>query len=260
MARFARLVVPHVPHHVTQRGNRRQQVFFGDNDYRAYLDLLRTWSTLTETRIWAYCLMPNHVHVIAVPPDETGLARTFSETHRRYTRRINFREGWRGHLWQSRFASFAMDEAHLFRCVRYVELNPVRAGLSRSPAQWPWSSAAEHAGHTSERICDPAPFGRATGGSGRYAGARAIGPAARQRSLPQRPRDQVQPPTPPPAAGTETKRLIKWLSPDFRQLVEPFQFGDSHLNLELGGCPRINPQLPSRFHVFADPCRKLRLR
>ena len=162
MARLARLVVPHVPHHVTQRGNRRQRTFFADEDYRAYLDLLTRWSERAETRIWAYCLMPNHVHVIAVPADETGLTRTFAETHRRYTRLINQREGWRGHLWQSRFASFPMDEAHLFRCVRYVELNPVRARLCRSPFNWPWSSAAEHAGRAANRICKGAPLGAVT--------------------------------------------------------------------------------------------------
>lgn len=144
MARLARVVVPRVPHHVTQRGNRRQRTFFGDEDYRHYLALLKTWSARAGTRIWAYCLMPNHVHVVAIPEAEDGLARTIGEVHRRYTRHVNLREGWRGHLWQARFASFPMDDAHLVRCIRYVELNPVRAGLCASPFDWRWSSAREH--------------------------------------------------------------------------------------------------------------------
>ncbi len=129
MARLARIVIPGLPHHITQRGNRRQTVFFSDQDYRAYLDLLGDWSAKGGLKIWAYCLMPNHVHLIGVPKTEDSLRAAVAETHRRYTRLINFREGWRGHLWQERFHSFAMDEAYVYRAVRYVELNPVRAGL-----------------------------------------------------------------------------------------------------------------------------------
>jgi putative transposase len=94
--------------------------------------------------VWAYCLMPNHVHLIVVPESEDGLRRGLGEAHRRYTRRINFREGWRGHLWQGRFASFAMDECYLLQAAGYVELNPVRARLCRVPWRWRWSSAAAH--------------------------------------------------------------------------------------------------------------------
>ncbi|MCY3017535.1 MAG: transposase, partial [Planctomycetota bacterium] len=101
----------------------------------------------------AYCLMPNHVHLIAVPKSEDGLRRAIGETHRRYTRRVNFREGWRGHLWQGRFASFLMDEAYLLACARYVERNPVRAGLCRQAWKYPWSSAAAHvAGHDDDLV------------------------------------------------------------------------------------------------------------
>jgi putative transposase len=110
MARVARIVGPGMPHHVTQRGNRRQQTFFSDDDYRAYLLLLKEWCGHRGNRIWAYCLMPNHAHLIVVPKMEDGLCRGIGEAHRRYTRRINFREGWRGHLWQGRFASYVMDE------------------------------------------------------------------------------------------------------------------------------------------------------
>ncbi len=144
MARIARVVVPGAAHHVTQRGNRRQQTFFSDDDYTEYLSLMRRYSEKCGVSIWAYCLMPNHVHLIAVPDREDSLARAIGEAHRRYTRMINFREGWRGYLWQGRFASYVMDEAYLLACARYVELNPVRAGLVERPEEWRWSSAAAH--------------------------------------------------------------------------------------------------------------------
>ena len=113
LARIARAVAPGLPHHVTQRGNRRQQTFFCDGDYDGYLELMSTWCREHDVEIWAYCLMPNHVHLIAVPEREEGLMLAIGEAHRRYTRMVNFREGWRGHLWQGRFASFIMDERHL---------------------------------------------------------------------------------------------------------------------------------------------------
>jgi putative transposase len=138
---MARLVVPDHPHHVTQRGNRRQLVFFDDDDYRAYLALVRDSCQEAQTSILAYCLMPNHVHFLMVPNHEDGLRASIAEAHRRYTRRVNFREGWRGHLWQGRFGSVVMDEAHLAAAVPYVERNPVRAGLAERASDWPWSSA-----------------------------------------------------------------------------------------------------------------------
>ncbi len=101
MARMARVVVPGYPHHVTQRGNRRQQTFFEEGDYETYRELMAEWCEQCGVRIWAYCLMPNHVHLIAVPEDEDGLRRAIGEAHRRYTRHVNFREGWRGHLWRT---------------------------------------------------------------------------------------------------------------------------------------------------------------
>jgi putative transposase len=113
MARLARVVAPGVPHHVTQRGNRRQPVFFGEDDYLAYRSLLAEGCRTAGVEVWAYCFMPNHVHLILVPSDTDGLRAALGETHRRYTRFINEREGWRGHLWQERFASFPMDESYL---------------------------------------------------------------------------------------------------------------------------------------------------
>ncbi len=144
MARIARVVAPGIPHHVTQRGNRRQQTFFNDEDYQAYLELMSEWCKKYGVETWAYCLMPNHVHLIVVPETKESLNLAIGEAHRRYTRRINFREGWRGHLWQGRFSSFIMDETYLLACVRYVELNPVRAGIVTKPSDWTWSSAKAH--------------------------------------------------------------------------------------------------------------------
>jgi putative transposase len=144
MARRARLVVPGHPHHVTQRGVRRMEVFLAPDDYPTYLDLLSAWCRAAGTQVWAYCLMPNHVHLILVPSREDGLRAALGEAHRRYTRHVNLRQGWRGHLWQERFHSFVMDENHLIACARYVELNPVRAKLVRRPEDWPWSSARAH--------------------------------------------------------------------------------------------------------------------
>ena len=144
MARMARVVAAEVPHHVVQRGNRRQPVFFSSADYRAYLRYMAAWCGQERVDIWAYCLMPNHVHLVAVPGSERSLARAIGEAHRRYTVRVNQRENWRGYLWQGRFSSFPLDEQYLLTAVRYVELNPVRAGLAERPWQYPWSSAAAH--------------------------------------------------------------------------------------------------------------------
>ena len=144
MARLARAVAAGVPHHVTQRGNRRQQTFFCDEDYAAYRTFLAEGCRFAGVEVWGYCLMPNHVHLILIPSDPDGLRAALGEAHRRYSRRVNLREGWRGYLWQGRFASAAMDEDHLLACARYVELNPVRAGLVARAQDWPWSSARAH--------------------------------------------------------------------------------------------------------------------
>lgn len=153
MPRIARLVVPGYPHHVTQRGNRRQKTFFNSQDHLAYLELVASAKEKARCEIWAYCLMPNHVHFVIVPEHEGSLADLFKEAHRRYTRRINFRENWRGHLWQERFHSFVMDEKHLNATVRYVELNPVSARLCDKPQEWRWSSIHAHlAGKDDELI------------------------------------------------------------------------------------------------------------
>ena len=133
-----------MPHHITQRGNRGLQTFFSEDDYRAYLELMANWCGKYDVKICAYCLMPNHIHLIAVPSKKETLRLAIGEAHRRYTRRINFSQGWRGHLWQERFSSFVMDEPHFLACLRYVENNPLHAKLVKQPEQWPWSSASAH--------------------------------------------------------------------------------------------------------------------
>jgi putative transposase len=154
MPRAARLVVPGIAHHVTQRGNRRQRTFFAEADYALYLKLLRFWCGKAGTAVWAWCLMPNHVHLVLVPARPDGLGAALAPVHRHYSWQINQREGWRGFLWQCRFASAPMDEAHLHACLRYVELNPVRAGLVERPEQWRWSSARAHLGLAGDGLTD----------------------------------------------------------------------------------------------------------
>lgn len=144
MARLPRLVLPGLPYHVTQRGNRRQPTFFNDEDYALYRDLLADAAVKAETEIWCYCLMPNHVHLVVVPSDADGLRRTFADAHRRYTAYINARHRWTGHLWQGRFGAVVMDEEHLAHAMRYVSLNPVRARLVERAEDWRWSSVRAH--------------------------------------------------------------------------------------------------------------------
>jgi REP-associated tyrosine transposase len=113
MAPLARVVAPCLPHHSTQREYRRQQTFFCAEDDQSYLELMRQWCGAHRVEIWTHRLKPSHVHLIAVPQSADGLKRAVGEVHRRCTRMVNFREGWRGHLWQGRFASFVLDERYL---------------------------------------------------------------------------------------------------------------------------------------------------
>ena len=141
MARIARVVVPGMPHHVVQRGVRGMNVFFSDDDRYAYLDLLPTYGQRFGVCFLAWCLMTNHIHLIAVPEDELSLARGIGEAHRRYTCQVNFREGWRGYLFQGRFHSCPLDGQYLLAAIRYVLRNPVRVGMADKPWDYPWSSA-----------------------------------------------------------------------------------------------------------------------
>ena len=137
-------MVPELPHHIIQRGNRRQKVFFNEDDYGEYLRLLNSYSHKFKVDILAYCLMPNHIHLIAVPQRDGNLARAIGETHRNYTRFINFREKWRGYLWQGRFSSYVLDEGYLLTATRYILLNPVKAKITKEPWDYKWSSARHH--------------------------------------------------------------------------------------------------------------------
>ena len=168
MPRIARVVAPGLPHHVTQRGNRRQRTFFVEDDYEAYRELMATWCGHCGVEVWAYCLMPNHVHLVVVPESEDGLRRGIGEAHRRYTRRVNFRKRWRGHLWQGRFASYVLDEHYLLAAVRYVEMNPVKARLVRRPRQYRWSSAAAHLKGRDDALVRVAPLLELVGDWGKF--------------------------------------------------------------------------------------------
>ena len=141
MSRLARVVVPGLPHHVTQRGNGRAKTFFSDDDYRLYLRLLTENCLKAKVRCLAYVLMPNHVHLILVPKDKDGLRKALSATHRAYAGIVNARRKRTGHFWQGRFGCVAMDGAHVEAAMRYVLLNPVRARLVKAPEDWTWSSA-----------------------------------------------------------------------------------------------------------------------
>jgi len=152
-----RIVPPGIPHHVTQRGNRRERTFFEDGDYELYLDLLADAAARSGVEIWSYCLMPNHVHIVAVPRDEDGLSRTFRHVHRHYTGYVNARMRVTGHLWQGRFSSVAMDEPHLVSALRYVALNPVRARLAARAEDWRWSSTRAHIAGRDDHVVKVAP-------------------------------------------------------------------------------------------------------
>jgi putative transposase len=158
MARIARIIAAGFPHHITQRGNRRLPTFLREDDYRVYISLLAEWCRKCGVQIWAYCLMPNHVHLVATPESGDALRRGIGEAHRRYSRMINLREGWCGHLWQGRFASFPMDETYLLAAARYVETNPVRAGLVPDAQSWPWSSASAHIAGTDDELVRVTPL------------------------------------------------------------------------------------------------------
>jgi putative transposase len=150
MPRLARIVVPHIPHHVTQRGNNRQEVFLTDEDRRTYLEILRKQSERYGLVVEGYCLMTNHVHLVVVPERVESLAKAVGRTHFLYSVHFNRLHARSGHLWQSRFYSCPMDDRHALAAVCYVERNPTRAGMSRRAWDWEWSSARAHCGKTDE--------------------------------------------------------------------------------------------------------------
>jgi len=140
------VVVAGCPHHVTQRGNNRQDVFFGDNDRRYYLRLLAEQAAEQNLAVEAYCLMTNHVHLIVTPPMAGALSQTLRRVNQFYTQYINRMHARSGHLWQDRFFSCSLDEEHYWTAMIYVERNPVRAKLAARAWQWAWSSGTAHCG------------------------------------------------------------------------------------------------------------------
>lgn len=144
MARTARIVIPGYPHHVTQRGNHRQAVFFDDAERDFYLVLMRKYFALFQVQAAGYSLMTNHVHHIVSPAMPTSLAKGIGRLHNDFARWQHIQRDLTGHLWQNRFFSCPLDEDHFWKALRYAELNPVRAGLVQYAWEWPWSSARAH--------------------------------------------------------------------------------------------------------------------
>ena len=185
MARLARVVVPDHPHHVTQRGNGRARTFFGDADYALYRDLLAEHCRAADVEVWAWCLMPNHVHLILVPSDADGLRRALARVHRPYAGIIHARRKRSGHFWQGRFGAVAMDEQHLAAALRYVALNPVRARLVERAQDWRWSSTRAHLRGKDDGItalgADPRALSRFCRSACRRSRTRRCSPPARGR-------------------------------------------------------------------------------
>jgi REP-associated tyrosine transposase len=157
MPRPARFVLASTPHHVTQRGNHRQRVFFSDADHLAYLSWMREYTASHEVEVIGYCLMPNHVHLVLVPAVAALLPRMLQQLNARYAQRINRERKWIGHLWQGRYFCSVLDEAYFWAAMRYVELNPVRAGMVERAEDYQWSSARAHCGLHSDAAlsCHP---------------------------------------------------------------------------------------------------------
>jgi putative transposase len=150
MPRIARAVAVGCGHHITQRGNNRQDIFFVDDDRKVYLELLKGQCEKYALEIISYCLMSNHIHLVAIPHKEDSLANAVGRTAFRYTQYINRMHRRSGHLWQGRFYSCALDERGLLLTTKYVELNPIRAKICRAPWKYQWSSAAAHTDQTAE--------------------------------------------------------------------------------------------------------------
>jgi putative transposase len=144
------LVIPGCAHHLTQRGNNRQDIFFVDDDRRSYLRMLAEECRTYGLEVLAWCLMSNHVHLVVLPGLDQSLAKGFGRANFRYAQYVNRLHARSGHLWQNRFYSCALDGEHFWRAMQYVERNPVRAKLVRRAVDYPWSSAAAHCGQAAD--------------------------------------------------------------------------------------------------------------
>ncbi len=154
MPRIARLVIPEYPHHITQRGNYRQDIFRDDADRRQYLFLMADYSRKYHLDILAYCLMNNHVHFIVIPNSEESLGDTLRIVHTRYAQYFNKKMRSTGHLWQGRYYSCVLDERHLLAAAKYIERNPVRVKAVKTPTDYIWSSAKNHSAISNNDIID----------------------------------------------------------------------------------------------------------
>ncbi len=157
MPRIARIIAPGYPHHVTQRGNNRMTVFFDDEDRQTYLDILSLYAQKNSLQIWAYCLMDNHIHLLAVPANESSLAKGVGLTNQVYTQYLNRKRVQSGRIWQNRFFSCPVEsDQYLWAVARYVECNPIKAGLIGSAEEYQWSSAKAHlSGDDNELLHQP---------------------------------------------------------------------------------------------------------
>lgn len=146
MPRTARTIIEGIPYHVTQRGNRGQCVFTDASDHSRYLGWLKDYSERYHLEVLAYCLMSNHIHLVVIPKVSDSLAQTLRALQTRHSQTMNREHNWDGHLWQGRYYSVPLDERHLWAAVRYVERNPIRAGIVLKASDYPWSSASFHLG------------------------------------------------------------------------------------------------------------------
>ena len=158
MPRMARIVVPGIPHHVIQRGHRSEVVFFKKEDRQTYLKILANFARKYGVKIWSYCLMTNHIHLVAIPSTSDSLAKLMRQVHKNYSMVINIRNNWKGTLWQGRYLSYPMDERYLYKCVRYIERNPVRAKIVERPEDYPWSSARAHVFGLADEVLSDSSF------------------------------------------------------------------------------------------------------
>ena len=156
MPKPPRIVIPEVPHHVTQRGNNHQPIFLENEDRAVYLSILKEYCTLYGLHVFGYCLMTNHVHLVVTPPTQRSLSSGIGYSHRLYAQKINKKYDRSGHLWESRYYSCPLDDSHFIQALIYTDRNPVRAGIVDSAIQYRWSSAKAHSGlRDSAGLVDP---------------------------------------------------------------------------------------------------------